>query len=152
MDARDLDDIEGALELRLPTAYRSLMLAYPFGPESQAAELWLPADPDAVVGDTDRARRSFALQGQPWPRDFIIVGGDGGEALYVLDLSREPAPVLAFELETGNTRPLAPNVTAFAELLRAREAEIDADERAMEHRELTKPQRRGEHSWWHFWR
>lgn len=151
MDARDIDDIEAALDLRLPPAYRELMLAYPFGPQSQTAELWLPADADVVVANTERGRRSAALQPQPWPPSYVVIGGDGGEELYVLDVSREPAPVLAYELETRHTRPLAPDLAAFVGLLRAREAEVEADQRMIERGPTTR-ERQGGARWWQFWR
>jgi hypothetical protein len=152
VDAGDLDDIEAALDVRLPPEYRTLMQAYPFGANSQAAELWLPADPDAIVEDTLDARRAFAMREQRWPKDYVIVGGDGGEERYVLDASRQPAPVVVYELETGNVRPLAADTTAFAALLNHREAQIAADDAAMKRLDAGTRHGDGQGRWWQFWR
>ena len=67
MQRSDLDRIENLLGVSLPVAYREAMLAYPFAPDHQAAELWMPNDA-AIILDMNRPipeRRSAA---EPWLR------------------------------------------------------------------------------------
>ena len=143
MQRSDLDRIENLLGVSLPVAYREAMLAYPFAPDHQAAELWMPNDA-AIILDMNRPipeRRSAA---EPWPPHLVFIGGDGGEEEFVLDVRAAAAPVFAYELETGRLRALAPDFAAWLTTLRDWQAEVDRDAEAMGEAYLRK-------RWWQFW-
>lgn len=143
MRADDLDRIEAALGIRLPPDYRALMLDYPFRPDPDSTSLWLLDDPEAVVEETLRMRAA-PPSGAPRPLDLVHIGGDGGEELYFLDVSREPAPVLAWDLETGELARRAADLPTWVDELRRELRSIEADEEAMAARA------RGRR-WWQFW-
>jgi len=143
MQAHDLDRIETQLGVSLPAVYRATMLAYPFPPQHQAAELWMPDDA-AVVLDMNRPTPERLSDGQPWPRHLVFIGGDGGEEDFVLDTRAADAPVFAYEAESGHLRALAPDFSAWLTMLRDWEAELDRDAAAMREAYLRK-------RWWQFW-
>jgi hypothetical protein len=148
MTGTDLDRLEQGLGVTLPATYRALMCSYPFAEDHPAAENWLVPDPDRVLSlqfGGYRTRNGPA----PWPTHYVVVGNDGGEEAYVLDVSRDPSPVLVFELETGHFRSLAPDLDGFLALIREWHAEIVADQEAMESRLYAPPGP----SWWRrLWR
>ena len=143
MHLPDLDRIESLLGVSLPAAYRETMLAYPFSPDHQAAELWMPNDA-ATVLDMNRPVPERQLAGGPWPAHLVFIGEDGGEEEFVLDVLAAAAPVLAYERESGHLRALAPNFAAWLTMLRDWQAEVDQDAEAM--REAYRRKR-----WWQFW-
>lgn len=143
MQPPGLDRIEKLLGVSLPVAYRETMLAYPFSPDHQAAELWMPNNATVVL-EMNRSIPERRLDGDRWPRHLLFIGGDGGEEEFVLDVRGPAAPVFAYELETGRLRALAPDFAAWLTTLRDWQAEIDRDAEAM--REAYRHKR-----WWQFW-
>lgn len=143
MERSDLDRIENVLGVLLPGAYRETMLAYPFSPDHQAAELWMPNDA-AIILDMNRPVPERQLAGKPWPQHLVFIGGDGGEEEFVLDVGATAAPVFAYELESGHLRALAPDFAAWLATLRDWQTEVDQNATAM--REAYRHKR-----WWQFW-
>ena len=143
MHATDLQRIEQALGLALPAAYRAAMLAYPFPPTHEAAELWMPDDA-ALVIEMNRPGAERRLAGTPWPSHLVVIGSDGGEEDFVVDVREAAAPVLAHERESGEVRALAPDFAAWLAMLREWQEEIDRDDAAM--RSASRRRR-----WWQFW-
>lgn len=126
MTAADLDRIEKSLGVVLPARYRATMLAYPFQPDHEAALGCMPDDADFVLEQNNAAR-----PGPPhgrWPTEFVVIGTDGSEELFVLDGRTDNAPVFVFDLETGELRPLAADFDAW--LAQLREWQRAADEAA----------------------
>src|SRR5687767_3103523 len=143
MDAHHLHRIESALGMSLPAAYRAAMLDYPFPPTHDAAQLWMPDDA-AIVMEINVRPSERRLAGKPWPTYLVLIGSDGGEEDFVLDVQAPAAPVFAYERESGDVRALAPNFAAWLAMLRDWQAEIDHDVAAM--REVYARKR-----WWQFW-
>jgi len=132
-----LDLLEQRLALPLPAPYRATMLAYPFAPDSSAAELWLLDDlPKLLEFNSKRAGS--------WPSGFFVIGTDGGELTYLLDTTTPPFAVVAYDVETGKLEAQAPDFEAFARLLQDNLSSIGADERAMAEAYRNK-------KWWQFW-
>ena len=143
MTQHDVDRIQRVLGVSLPDAYCATMLAYPFPPEHQAAELWMPDDVDIVL-ELNRAIRQLPLANQPWPTHLVIIGDDGGEEAFVLDTRTASGPVLVYERESSHLRSLAPDCQTWLATLRDWQAEVDRDAAAM--REAYARKR-----WWQLW-
>jgi hypothetical protein len=129
----DLQRIEDSLHIKLPADYRSLMLAYPFPPDSLSADCLLPNSVDAVLDHADT--------GGTLPPHSFTIGGDGGEEIYFIDLSRQPSPVFVYDLETGKIKEEAPSLDAYVQQCRDTEEELRLDEEEMARKK-----------WWQFWR
>ena len=143
MQPHELDRIESQLGVPLPAAYRATMVAYPFPPDHQAAELWMP-DSSAVLLELNRDITGREADGQPWPKQLVFIGGDGGEEDFVLDTRVAAGPVFAYEKESGHLRALAPDFAAWLATIAEWQAEIERDATAM--REAYARKR-----WWQFW-
>jgi hypothetical protein len=63
-----------------------------------------------------------------------VIGTDGSEELFVLDGRTDEAPVLVFDLEAGELRPLAPDLEAWLPQLRAWQREVEGDREQMRRR------------------
>ncbi|MGH9884262.1 MAG: SMI1/KNR4 family protein [bacterium] len=140
MTENELDEIAQRLGFALPGAYRATLLAYPFPPDSFGDDCMLPNRPADVI-DLNAA----ALPVPSNVHQAFFVGSDGGEETYFLDTARFDSPVYVFELETGQSRVLAPSWEAYLQHIRETHAEIAVDEEAARLRELTK-------RWWEFWK
>ena len=137
MKPEAIDSLERSLGLQLPAAYRHTMSNYPFGADSSAAEFWLLDDPDRLL-ELNRARVAA------WPREYFVLGTDGGELTYLLNTAAPPFPVLAFDIESGQLEPHAPSFPAFVDLLRKEMQRIEDDER-------TRAEAYRNKKWWQFW-
>ena len=143
MDPHEFDRMEQTLGVSLPAPYRAAMLDYPFPPNHQAAELWMP-DSAAIVLEMNRPIPERRLAGKAWPSHLVLIGSDGGEEDFVLDVHAPSAPVLAYERESGNVRALAPDFAAWLALLQEWESEVERDAAGM--RAAYERKR-----WWQFW-
>jgi hypothetical protein len=133
MTTSDLQRIERELGVKLPSDYTSLMAAYPFPSDSFAAESLLPNSADCIL-ELAGARKSL-------PPNSFIIGNDGGEEVYFIDLTRHPSPVYVFELETGKAKEHAPHLDAYVHKCADAETEISRDQQHMARKK-----------WWRFWR
>lgn len=123
MTDSDLQRIERELSLTLPADYKSLMLSYPFPPNSFTAECMLP-------DNAGRLLESAGGRDNPPPGSFII-GNDGGEETYFIDASRQGAPVFVFDLETGEVKEYAPTLEAYIQRCKDINADIRRDQEEM---------------------
>ena len=142
----DLDALELALAVALPETYKAVMRDYPFAEDHEAAEIWLPDDAERVLSFQFKGYRTPTGRAQ-WPAHYVVIGNDGGEEVFVLDVSRDPSPVFVFELETSCFRPLAPDLAAFIAEIHRWHEEISEDERAME----AGARKREGNPWWRRW-
>ena len=133
MTNTDLQRIERELRITLPADYRALMLAYPFPPDSFSAECLLPDSADRLL-ELAGARENLP------PHSFII-GDDGGEETYFIDVSRQPSPVYVFQLETGKVKEEAAGLDAYVQKCRDADDEIRRDQAEMARKR-----------WWQFWK
>jgi hypothetical protein len=140
----DLDRIERELQVHLPKAYRDTLETYPFPVDDHSVGMWLVDDADDVISST-HSWRDAQPNSLPWPATLVYIGSDGGEYAYFLDVSRDPAPVMVYDHETGTVLgEEAPNLPSFVEKCRRDLEEIEADKRAMKARFRNK-------KWWEFW-
>jgi hypothetical protein len=137
VNSPDLDRIEDALDVVLPSRYRNTMLGYPFPAEHEAAQGCMPDDAEFVL-------KANADRQASWPRGLVVIGDDGSEEQFLLDCRSELGPVLVYELETGKLRPLAPDFDAWLTQLDAWHREVSDDQAYLKRRY---EQRR----WWQFW-
>jgi hypothetical protein len=84
--------VEAALGVRLPDAYRQLVVPYPipaYGGNTDT-ELW--DDPDALI-ELNRELRRGSLSIRPWPEHMFALGRDGGGCPTAIDIRDPLAPV-----------------------------------------------------------
>ena len=151
MNDSDILKVEAALGKHLPEEYKRVLASYPFGPDSFGTMCML-ADSASTLIEMNKSP-SFhsmlhpkATRSHPLPQDnFLWIGNDGGEEEYYLDLSRDPAPVMKFDLETGEFAQYAADIHDYVEKTRAIDREIEEDEKRAEERRRTA-------KWWQFWR
>jgi hypothetical protein len=148
MTPSELDRIEEVLGITLPEAYRATMGVYPFDSDATASDCMLPNDAEWVINANRGLDRHFLLhhgKGRWVPtKNHLLIGTDGGEEYYYLDLREKSCPVLAFDLETGNLSVFCDNFERFVCRCREIDDEIEEDERkAAERAEGRK--------WWQFW-
>jgi hypothetical protein len=139
MTESDLKKIEAELKLELPEFYRATMLDYPFAQESIAAEFMLLNDPYPIL-DYNCEFVECAEIAKPF-----VVGGDGGEETYLIDLESDGSAVFGFDVETGRVSTKATDWQAYLACVRDEIAEVEADE------QLEQARRAGK-KWWQFWK
>lgn len=139
MTEEELTQIESHLGLKLPEFYRSTMLNYPFPVNSFADEFLL----------TNYLEQVLELNHQPVECSGIgrpfLVGSDGGEELYYIDLQNLESPVYTLQLETGKHFQKAENWTQYLHRIEADLKEIEDDEQREQERKASK-------RWWEFWK
>ncbi len=108
----DVERLERELQIRLPEAYRGVLLAFPFPAKAGNADFPLFDDADVLI---QRQRTSRAGNG---PAAYLFIGADGPEGCYVLDLSRSPEEVLFLEEgDPGRVTPIGATIDEFVEAL-----------------------------------
>ncbi len=109
MIEQDLHQIETALNIRLPEAYRALMLNPPFAPDSGMAEE-LGFDNVKTLIDDNVIFRKYTVRKselQP-PERYFVIGSNLSDSYFVIDLHGDAAlPVMqvsfSFEREVYST-------------------------------------------------
>lgn len=109
MTEQDLHQIETALNIRLPEAYRALMLNPPFASDSGLAEELNVDRVEILIEDNTMFRKHTERKSklQP-PERYLIIGSNLSDSFYVIDLQGDPAlPVMEvsfnFEREVYST-------------------------------------------------
>ena len=105
-----IDEVEAALGVRLPTAYRNLLAAYPFPAGSLADECLVLHDAEALIALNRACRESLRRVGIDEP---FAIGSDGGAEVYFVDLAVPTCPVHAFDTETWTARLLSLDLRAW---------------------------------------
>jgi hypothetical protein len=144
MRADELDALERSLHITLPSEVRATLLAPPFGPSSDVIDIGLLETDAARLQELNEGHRGTVLPTGPWPHTAFVLGENGGEAAYVLDLSRVPAVIQEFSFETKAFTDHAPTWAAWLDRLAETERELQADEAFEQERYRTR-------KWWQFW-
>lgn len=126
MTNADLDEIESALNMKLPTFYRSYMLDYP---------RWLPAKQppwsDVVKWEfADNAERVIKFNrfvrdcapgeffdNSPWPQHYFVIGSEAEQNWYFLDLASSQESVFLYHHDLGDVHQEARSLSEFPESL-----------------------------------
>jgi hypothetical protein len=138
MTEADFRKIESTLNVSLPEFYRTTMLSYPFPVDSFAEEFLLPNDPEPVL-EYNQHPCEYEETGAPF-----VIGSDGGEEIYFIDLAVDSSQVFTYEMETGKHVEKATDWTEYLGQIESNLKEID-DERAEQERKANK-------KWWEFWK
>src|SRR4051812_16452653 len=113
MTAGDLADIESALGVKLPAAYRAVMLAYPLDPADANSRVALPDDAKAVSAFNRFLREQFPGE---WQTASFAVGNSPCGDPYFLDLAGSAA-VWSWDHETHEVAQEAPDFASWLTLL-----------------------------------
>ena len=146
----DISSLENGLGVNLPASYREVLQNYPFGLDSGAAEWDLYATSEQIKAE-NKEYRTGGFFGQPWPKHYLVIGGDGAGNPYFLDLSQEKSPVYMADHETTSSEDrLAVNREADdIEVYVRRVAEIERE--AEQEWRFMQEQRRNA-KWWQIWK
>jgi hypothetical protein len=149
MTIANIQRIEQALSVKLPEQYSQLLVDYPFSEDSFGTTCMVIRDADALI-DLNRGRSAHFMihhrEGRWVPqKNHFMIGSDGGEEQFYLDLDDPGGAVLKFDLETGELTPYARDIAEFKERIYQIDRDIDADEKRAE-------ERRRNARWWEFWK
>ena len=139
MTESDISRIESVLNIKLPEYYCSTMLNYPFADDSFAAEFLLPNDPEQIL---EYNQDSYEY---PGVGKLFVIGGDGGEDSYFIDLADNSSQVFTFDMESDTHTSTAANWSEYIEWIEKALKEIEEDEKAEQERKANK-------KWWEFWK
>jgi hypothetical protein len=126
MTDANLDRIESALGLELPTFYRRFMLNYPRHlaekqPEWSDVEKWeLADDPDRVIHFNRYVREADPgefFDDQAWPPHYFVIGSEQEQNWYFLDLEGGSEAVYLFHHEMGDVAQEAASLAEFPDAL-----------------------------------
>ncbi len=139
MKESDIRKIESALNVTLSEFYRATMLAYPFPANSFANEFLLPNDPNPILEHNQHSSVYPGIGKQ------FVIGSDGGEEMYFIDLAADSSQVFTFDMETGKHTPKATDWTKYLKQIEADLKEIKGDEKIEQERKANK-------KYWEFWK
>ena len=148
MNEGDIQRIESELGVSLPQSYKAVQLSYPFGPSSFGSLCMLVDNADAIIDMNKGPGLHELMHGEAGaPRDgtYLMIGNDGGEEEYFLDISQADGPVMVFDLESGELSEFARDIKHYVDRVHEIDAEIDTQEREAE-------ERRRNAKWWEFWK
>jgi hypothetical protein len=149
MTPTDLDRIEKVLGVSLPDVYRSTMQSYPFDSDDFPYGCMLPDNAEWVINANRGPDTHFMLhhrKGRWVPsRDHLLIGTDGGEEYYYIDLQRDPPPVMRFDLESGELSMFCDNLNRYLSMCRGVDAKIAEGERQA-------TEGGTKQKWWQFWK
>jgi len=139
MTESDISKIESSLNVKLPEFYRRTMLSYPFPVDSFAEEFLLTNDTESVL-ESNQHPSEYEGIGRPF-----LVGSDGGEEIYFVDLAVNSSQVFTYEMETGKHVEKAKDWGEYLSQIESDLKEIEDDEKAERERKANK-------KWWEFWK
>jgi len=133
MPPRPVSLLERELSVSLPEQYKSALLAYPFAAGSVGEEM-LVADVEWLLERNRSNNRAFApgtREKQSLPnlsQGLLLIGIDGGELEYYLEVNSSMNAVMQYSLETHRLSDFAPSFAQYLERIRQIDSEIDAAE------------------------
>jgi hypothetical protein len=113
MSDEDLDAIEAALGLVLPTEYRRALRELPGDLDADVRAHELYDSRERVIEET-LARRNGASDGA-WKHDYVVIGDSGCGDLFFLDVSELPAAIYCLSQETGAADKVAASAVRWVE-------------------------------------
>jgi hypothetical protein len=149
MTHADIQCVEQALSVKLPSDYQQLLLDYPFSEDSFATACMVIRDAEALINVNQGTDTHFVIHHQEgsWvpQKNHFLIGNDGGEERYYLDLDDPRSTIFRFELETGELSPYATGIADY-------KTKIDQIDREIEDEEKRATERRSNAKWWELWK
>ncbi len=147
MTLADIQRVEQALAIKLPGDYQHLLLDYPFTEDSFATTCMVIHDANALLklnSGPDVQFLSHHRKGRWSPqKNHFLIGNDGGEVRYYLDLNDPNCSVLKFDLETGE-------LSLYAHGIEDYKAKIDQLDRQIEEDRKRPREKEPSAKWWQF--
>jgi hypothetical protein len=142
MTAADIQRIEQALSVKLPADYQHLLVNHPFPDGSSAAACMVIRNAEVLIHVNKNRSLHFRIMNLqragkrvPQPHHFLI-GSDGGDEQYYLDLLDPGCAVVRFDLETGSMSPYAQGMAEYLAKIEQVDRELAEDgQRAAARRE-----------------
>lgn len=137
--------LEQELSVSLPEQYKSALLAYPFAAGSVGEEM-LVSDVKWLLERNRTDNRAFAPARRgthPSPslsQGLLLIGIDGGELEYYLNVNSSPNAVMEYCIETQQMTECAASFGQYLERIRKIDSEIDAEQALGEQRARAIPE------------
>lgn len=145
MNSTDIREIQRELGIALPRSYVETVCPYPF-PQDYWLEEILFGDAKSII-EINRDWRNTCWRTEHWKDFHFVIGHDGGECCYYIDLRLDDSPVYTISLEDGEFSLIEEATT-----LRDFVAQSLLDHEAALAEERQRQARRGSRSWWQFWK
>jgi hypothetical protein len=118
MTTGDLANIESALGVTLPAAYRAAMLAYPLDPANTSSQIALPDNAKTVIAFNRFLREQFPDE---WPAGYFAIGNSPCGDPYFLDLAAGSPAVWSWDHETHEIAQESPDFESWLGIQRSLE-------------------------------
>lgn len=141
MNMNELEKIEKILKIKLPIFYKHTVLNYPFKKDSFADECLLPNDVNLVIKNNAGSFIKMIMKQDIMP---FVIGCDGGEEVYYLNLNKETSEIFVSSCETNRSEVKFKSWDEYLKNIEKALKEIDEDERLIQERKKNK-------KWWQFW-
>jgi hypothetical protein len=115
MTDEELDAIEAALRVKLPSDYRRVSVTFPFRPLGRDWVYWFYNDPALVVGETTDPLADGEYDRTGWRDSYVVIGQSACGDLYLLDTVLERSPVYCLSHESHAVEVEWPDFAAFVE-------------------------------------
>lgn len=113
MTDAELDQIEGALGVTLPVAYRQLSLQFPFRAVGNDWVYWMYDDAERVIAGTQFPLEDGGYKQANWKSTFVVIGQSASGDPYLLDVALPDSPVYYLSHEDHSLGEEWPDLTAF---------------------------------------
>jgi hypothetical protein len=107
MNIEGITRIENELKIKLPEAYKKVMLSYPFKKEDSVSKWRLLNNPKFIInhnkspGVKEIVKNKIFTNHNGENTTVLYIGDDGGEIYYFLDISKENGAIYGFDFEMG---------------------------------------------------
>ncbi len=136
MNPGEVKYIEDSLGIKLPDYYKSTILQYPYPKDSFADEFLLPNNPDVVVENNNDCLIEDTKDATPF-----IIGNDGGEELYYINVKDKKSNIYVYYLEIKKSEVKSDTWPDYLREIDENLKEIEDDERVLEKNK----------KWWQLW-
>jgi len=153
LDNNDLNNIEQMLGLKLPQAYREILLSYPFDIDANIYDRDLYQSAASVIEQNQMYRKS-GFFGQKWPAHYLVIGSDAFGNLHFLDLTQPKCLVFFADHEdtaysdTIEAEEEAANLSDWVKHMQEQAASFQAQ---VEQLQRSAEERKRNKKWWQFW-
>ena len=146
MTPKDIQEIESTFSIALPQAYVDAVCPYSFPSESSLANYALLDSKDWLI-QLNQKLRTNGWKGVDWPQHYFVIGYDGGECYYFLDVSQDETEVFIISKEGCDIDDAVVYAHTLTEFI---DADLEADEEFDEGMHQDEG-RRETKEWWELW-
>jgi hypothetical protein len=136
MDEAGISRVGATLGVVLPASYSRLLSVYPFSKYS-AGVFMVNGDSAWLITRNGERRDSSHRSKQNAPSlatGHLLIGTDGSEKEYLIDLNNQEPGVIEYCLETGEAKPFAASISEYVRIIEEIDKKVEEEEVAGEER------------------